>query len=416
MTANEDSVMLYHVRHAESRLSRFYESFKIVLVTGARQVGKSTLLAHCLPEVKTVVFDPLQDLYGARRDPDMFLDNFPSPLILDEVQYAPELLPALKRRVDRSSRTGQYFLTGSQNLAVLSTVAESLAGRVGILKLEGMTLAELANQPRAQSWLGAYLGDPDSLLDSGTTVSGPLSRYIWRGGLPGLLELRDDVVTDYFSSYVQTYLERDIRTLADVRDLADFGRFLGLCSSFTAQEINDSKLGRKLGMSQTTARRWRDTLVHSYQWRELAPYHGNTIKRVSGKRKGLLCDTGLACYLQRVSSPEGLLASPYLGALFETWAINQIIGQFITLPIAPQAYHWRTSGGAEVDLILELDGYLHPIEIKCKTVLSGHDTRGLRAFRETYPGDRIKTGLIIYAGTELYRIGPQTIAVPWCLM
>lgn len=135
-----------------------------MLITGARQVGKSTLLAHLFPDLRSVVFDPIQDLYGARQDPDLFLNNFPPPLILDEVRFAPELLPALKRRVDRLNAPGQYFLTGSQNLGMLRSVAESLAGHVGILPLQGMSAQELTGWGNRDGWLPAYLNNPDDLL------------------------------------------------------------------------------------------------------------------------------------------------------------------------------------------------------------------------------------------------------------
>jgi len=412
----EASAVLYRHRLAESKLRRLAEHFKVVLVTGARQVGKTTLLQHVLPNLRIVVFDPVQDLYGARRDPDLFLDSFPAPVILDEVQFAPEVLPALKRRVDRSEAAGQYFLSGSQNLSVLRSVAESLAGRVGILQLDGLTPNEILGQGDQPGWLGAYLDDPNSLLDLfGGTLDGlgGLTRFLWRGCLPGLLDVPDDVVPDYFRSYVQTYVERDVRRMEDIRELAGFGRFLGLAAALTAQEINSSQLGREVGVTPGTARRWLDLLASTFQWLELFPFHGNAIKRLSGKRKGFVRDTGMACSLQRVSSPEALAVSPALGALFETWAVNAIHAQFATLTVPPQVYHWRTAGGAEVDILLERDGMLYPIEAKCKTNLNGGDTRSLRAFRETYPLARIMPGLILYAGSECYWVDKETLALPW---
>ncbi len=158
--------MKYRERHLEPRLLRYAKTFKVVLAAGARQVGKSTLLEHVFPNVRHVVFDPVQDLYGARSDPDQFLETFGAPLILDEVQYAPELLPALKRRVDRSEEKGQYFLTGSQNLAVLRNVSESLAGRIGILRLNGLTPAEQAEEASVPSWLGSYLNNTNEFADN----------------------------------------------------------------------------------------------------------------------------------------------------------------------------------------------------------------------------------------------------------
>lgn len=408
--------MRYRARHAESKLKLLADHFKVVLVTGARQVGKSTLLSHLFPGVKTVVFDPVQDIYGARTDPDLFLDSFPPPAILDEIHYAPELLAALKRRVDRVDAPGQYFLTGSQHLGVLRSVAESMAGRVGILHLEGMTVEEMLDRGGEPGWLGCYLDEPVSLLDRLQGVlpeAGPLTRFLWRGGLPGLLDAPDQVVPDFLRSYVQTYVERDVRQMGNIQELASFGRFLDLSGALTAQEINRSQLGRDVGVAPRTARNWLDLLLHTYQWRELPPYHGSTVKRVSGKRKGYIGDTGLACWLQRLSSPEALAASPLLGAIFETWGVNAVHHQFVTLTVPPIAYHWRTVGGAEVDIVLERDGRLYPIEVKCKTHLNGHDSRGLRAFRQTYGPDRVMPALIVYAGEACYRVNPHTIALPW---
>ena len=408
--------MKYRTRHAESKLQQLARHFKVVLITGARQVGKSTLLTHVFSDTKVVVFDPVQDIYGARTDPELFLDSFPPPVILDEVQFVPELLPALKRRVDLTDACGQYLLSGSQNLTVLRSVAESMAGRVGILHLGGMTPHEMTGRGASAGWLRTYLSTPAALPDVFTdTMSelGSLTRFLWRGSLPGLLDAPDDVVPDYLSSYVQTYVERDVRLAQDIREVAGFGRFLGLTGALTAQEINASQLGREIGVTPTTARKWLDLLTATFQWLELSPYQGNTIKRLSGKCKGYVRDAGLACSLQRVSSPEALAVYPALGAIFETWAVNAIHRQFVTLAVPPQPYHWRAFGGAEVDIVLERDGRLHPIEVKCKTRLTKHDTRGLRAFRDTYGQERVAHGLVIYAGSECYRVDKHTTALPW---
>ena len=407
----------YRQRHIEEKFTEYAKYFKVVLVTGARQVGKSTLLAQLLPGVKTFVFDPVQDHYGVRQDPDLFLENFPPPLILDEVQYVPELLSALKRKVDSRNEAGQYFLTGSQNLGLLRSVSESMAGRVGILQLEGMTIHEMSDRPDSL-WLQSFLASPERLLKEhqGLLEVPPLSQVLWRGSLPGTIELPDSILPDYFRSYIQTYVERDIRMLEDIRELATFSRFLGLSAALTAQEINASHLGREIGIAPATGRRWLDLLTYSYQWLELFPYHGSTIKRVSGKRKGYWRDTGIACSLQRISSPDSLAISPLFGAMFETWVVNSIFRQASLLPTPPQLYHWRTSGGAEVDLVMELDGRLYPVEVKAKSILSGHDTSGLRAFRQTYEADKVGPGLVIYAGRECYRLDLDTIALPWNIM
>jgi len=408
--------MDYLERHLEERLLRHAKAFKTVLVAGARQVGKSTLLEHVFPDIKQVVFDPVQDLYGARSDPDRFLDTFGNPLILDEVQYAPELLPALKRRVDRSDEKGQYFLTGSQNLAVLRNVSESLAGRIGILRLDGLTPAERNGEARATSWLRIYLEDPNALAETVNDVEvmqirQSLCEYLWRGELPALAPFENEDVPAYLSSYVQTYVERDIRTMANLSDMAQFGRFLRLCGALTGQEIFQSQLGRELGINPKTSRSWLNLLTWSYQWIELPAYSGNAIKKLSSKPKGHLQDSGLACYLNAIPSPESLLASPSLGHIFEAWGVGWVHRQTQRLPLAPAIYHWRTQNGAEVDAVLDYNGSLFPIEFKAASRLSKHDTRGIQAFRKTYGNSVI--GVVVYGGDEPYQISEHAIAVPW---
>jgi len=412
--------MIFKERIAQKRVRDLAKLFKMVLITGARQVGKSSLLAHLFPELRIFVFDPVQDLYGARADPDLFLTNFPGPIILDEIQYVPELLPALKRKVDQSEQHGQYFLTGSQQLSVLKTVSESLAGRVGIIELgpmipqEQYAIASLTTQ--TTNWLDHYLTDPHTFqkqFRGVMNIAPSLYETVWRGGMPGTIEIPDLSMADYFSSYIQTYVERDVRLLENIQDVATFGRFFALLSALTAQEINFSQLGREIGISPSTAERWLNLLRYTYQWHEVWPYHGNAIKRISSKPKGFLSDTGIACYMQRISSAQALGGNPLLGALFETFCFAMIKGLASDLSVAPYFYHWRTTAGAEVDLVLERDGNLYPIEIKCKTNITGHDIRGIHAFRQTYAQKRIMPGLILYAGSECYWVDGHTIAFPW---
>ncbi len=408
--------MKYLSRLAETKTLQHAQLFKVVLVTGARQVGKSTLLKHLFPEHKVIVFDPIQDIHGARKDPDLFLDSFPAPLILDEIQYAPELLPALKRRVDLSPDSGQYLLTGSQNLGLLKTVAETLAGRVGVVDLAPMTYWELEEIPGDRCWLPHYLDDVETLLGSAANDSSQLQRHIWRGGMPGLIPFPDSAVPDYFRAYVQTYVERDVLTIQNIRDMQLFDRFLGLMSALTGQEINASQLGREVGVSPKIARNWLDLLKIANQWWEVPPYHGNTIKRLSGKWKGYITDAGLGCWLQRLYSSETLIGSPQLGALFETMIVSSIRQQGLLLGMEPGVWHWRTRAGAEVDLILEYGGTFYPIEIKAKTNPNGHDARGIIAFRKTYPELNIGPGLVVCACREARWVSENVMAVPWNLV
>jgi predicted AAA+ superfamily ATPase len=276
-----------------------------------------------------------------------------------------------------------------------------------------MTGDEFYNSQSDKSWLGEFLENgsiPQRVSRFLHTDS--LSHFLWRGTMPGLINAPDSMVAPYFDSYIQTYIERDVRMQEDIKNISDFGRFVRLCSSLTAQKINSSQIGREIGVTPQTARRCLDLLIHSFQWIEIEPFSGNTIKRISGKKKGYLTDTGLAAYLQRISSPDALMGTGFFGALFETYAVNSIIKTVSLMTMKPGIYHWRTAGGAETDLVLDYNGKLFPVEIKAKTNLSMHDAGGIGAFFKTYP-ERSKTGVIIYAGSEVYQVKENIWAVPW---
>ncbi len=407
---------MYKKRYLEDKISRIVNHFKVILIVGARQVGKSTLLGTMFPTYKHLIFDPVQDPYGAKTSPNNFFKNFPGPLILDEIQFVPELLSVLKREVDQSDAKGQYLMTGSQNFSIMKNVSESLAGRIAILNLSGITPFEIAGSSLQENWFVRYLENPNSVAfhcKQTLPQKESLFNTLWRGSFPGIMDAPPEVIQTFFSGYVQTYVERDIRTIENLKDFTLFNRFLGLAAALTSQEMNYSQLGREIGIVPATANRWLDALTYTYLWIEILPYSGNTIKRLSKKPKGYIADTGLACYLQRITSPDALAGHPLLGPLFESFCISMIISLCNSLPMAPKLYHWRTSGGAEVDLILEKDGMLYPIEIKIASTISLNDTRGIKAFRDTYPNAKIAPGIILYTGSECYLIDDNIIAMPW---
>ncbi|MBN8829007.1 MAG: ATP-binding protein [Sphingobacteriia bacterium] len=406
---------MYKKRHIEDKLKQISKYFKIVLLLGPRQVGKSTLLSKLYPDLKHITFDPIQDIYGAKQDPDLFLNNFPAPIILDEIQFTTELLPTIKRRVDLTDEKGLYYLTGSQNIYMMKSLSESLAGRVVIMQLGGMTPYELNDVPN-NNWVDIYLDSPGDLPNYFKGLipnTDNLYNILWRGNYPGLIDAPNEIVRQFYFSYIQTYIERDVRILENIQDLSLFDRFLGLAAALTAQEINYSQLGREIGIMHVTANRWLNLLEHSYLWIETQPYSGNTIKRLSKKRKGYIADTGIACYLQQISTPEALARSPLFGSLFETYCVAMIYNICHSLNMTPRFYHWRTNGGAEVDLILEINNTLYPIEIKGKSVVGIKDCSGIKAFKDTYPKSKIAPGLVIYAGTSCHYIDKDIIAMPW---
>lgn len=412
--------MKYIKRALEEKLKAYVASFPCILVCGARQVGKSTLLEH-LYGVRTFVFDPVEDLYGARQDPDLFLKNNPPPLVLDEIQYAPELIPALKRAVDRDRRPGMYLIAGSQQWEVMRHLAESLAGRVAIIELPAFSLDEQFAKQRPDwfsRWLEHAPAGVDAAMDSLQGFrSGALSstRRIWRGGFPEVQTLDDEVVPGWMRGYVGTYLQRDVRSLLGVRDETQFAAFLALCASLTAQECNYNHLGRDIGLSAPSAKRWIGVLRGTFQWLEIPAFSANHIKRLSGRPKGYLGDTGLACYLMRISSDQAVQGHPAFGALFETLVATEIHKRIQPMPLPPTLYHYRQHSGAEVDLVVEKDGLLFPVEIKSSARIHPMDARSISVFQEKM-GARAQVGLVIHAGDRILRLNDRCLAMPFDLM
>jgi len=408
--------VMYKERLITNRLKKLASTFPVVVLTGARQSGKSTLLSHVFSQTEAVVFDASMDLTGARQDPDMFLDNHPSPVILDEIQYAPEVVSAIKRRVDKNRKPGLYILTGSQQWSVMKSISESLAGRAVFLQLEAFALSEIYQTISDKNWLERWLaGDVKGFIASIGKIqpTRTLYEHLWRGWLPESDALDLEFIPDFYRSYIQTYIERDARLQLEVGDWQQFGKFIQLASALTAQEVNYSQLGREIGINYQTARQWLVVLKSTFQWFEVSAYSGNAIKKISGKAKGYIADSGLTCALNRISSHKSLGGHPLLGALFETAVVAEIRKLANALSTPPQLYHWRSHGGAEVDLILERDGVLYPIEIKAKSHPNKSDTRGIAAFRKTYPKSTIGPGLVLCPCEAFIKISELDYALPW---
>jgi predicted AAA+ superfamily ATPase len=393
----------------------------VVVVSGARQVGKTTLLRHVFPELDYVVFDPTIDMENARAEPDLFLHNHRLPLVLDEIQYAPELVSAVKRRVEEAqARPGMFLLTGSQKWQVMRTLAESLAGRVAFLDLQGFSIQELSGADAEANWLGRWTDDADGSLASQPPIATSLGRtlweWLWRGTMPGANALDADLVRDFWTGYHRTYVERDALLAGSVEDWQRFGQFLGLMSALTAQEVNASQLGRDIGITPQTARRWLAILAGTFQWVEHPAFARNAVKRVSAKPKGYLADTGLACTHARISAPASLGGHSLAGALFETAMVNEIHKRAAILSGGVAHAHWRAAGGAEVDLLLERNGVLYPFEIKLTANPSWRDASGLVAFRKAYPERHIAKGAILCGTQRAFWVSEDVAALPWNLV
>lgn len=427
--------MKYRSRSIEKTLRDLCDHFPVVAVLGARQVGKSTLIEHLFgSEYDVVVFDPVQDIQQARAEPDLFLANHPGKLFLDEVQYAPELLASIKRRVDQSHEPGQFILSGSQNLSVIKNITESLAGRVAIVDLHGLAFKEVQDvadaallwdwvnggrrsasgscEPTARREVGGQA--PETIHQGGEPP--PWYEAVFRGGFPGTLDLPESLLPRFFSSYLKTYVERDIRTVADIGNLQLFARFFQLLGALSGTEINASQIGRDLDIDRRTALAWKSVLESTYQWTEIPAFSRNPVKRVVGKSKGIFSDTGMLCHLQRIASPEMIASHPLQGRIIETWVITEIFKICSSWTAAPGFYHYRSAGGAEVDLILELNGRLFPVEIKSKAHPSKKDAGGIKSFRQAFPNEDIADGLLVCATPHPYRISDDVLALPWHML
>ncbi len=370
---------MYHKRTLESFLKKASGQFPVTLVTGPRQVGKTTILQHLGKGKRTyVTLDDPTLAALAREEPALFLQRFPPPVLIDEIQYAPELLPHIKIMVDKERKNGMFWLTGSQQFQLMQGVTESLAGRVGIINLLGLSLKELqGHADKAVPFLPIGKQLQDRL-----EISLPLSlqdiyRIIWRGAFPAFA-LEEEADRDiFYSSYIQTYLQRDVRDLANVGDEGAFLKFLRAAAARTGQLLNMSDMARDASISVPTAKRWLSILETSGIVFLLEPYHSNTTKRLVKAPKLYFLDTGLCAYLTEWSSPETLEAGAMSGAILETFIFTEILKSYWHNGKRAPLYYYRDKDKKEVDLLIVQDGMIYPLEIK-KT--ASPDKRTVRHF------------------------------------
>lgn len=355
-------------------VSRF---FPVVLLTGPRQVGKSTLLELCAESGRGVVsLDDLDERDLARRDPALFLQRHRPPLIIDEVQYAPELFSAIKIAVDRSRQMGQFWLTGSQKFDLMQGITESLAGRVAILDLLGLSQAELtgratearpflpaADWPSTGTGTGTGSGSPPGQAAAPRDLMS-LYRTIWRGSFPRIA-LDDQLPRDiFFNSYVQTYIQRDVRALTRVGDELAFHRLVRAAAARTGQLLNYADLARDVDVDQKTVKSWLGILETSGLIYLLPPWHSNLTKRLVKTPKLYFLDTGLCAFLTQWTSPESLEAGAMSGALLETYVLGEILKSYWHQGRSVNLSFYRDRDGREIDLLIDQDDRLYPIEIK----------------------------------------------------
>ena len=395
------------------------DTMRVVVLTGARQTGKTTLAQELGREDGRVfiTLDRPETLELAESDPEALWEGL-ERVTIDEVQRSPQLLNLLKIEVDRNPAKGRFLLTGSANLLLMESVSDSLAGRAGYISLPPFTLAERmsveggrllrrlleASSSAAVLKLGADFPSRDVLT---------ISRAVFDGGYPEALQLDSDQARNVWrEGYVATYLERDLRNLSAIADLPDFLRLLRLAVLRSGQLVNIDGLARDAGLASSTARRWLNLLEVSCQTVSLPAYATSRSKRLIKSPKLYPTDSGLACYLCGITESTSLENSPQLGPLFEGYVLQHLAAFAALLPARAELLYWRTTRGEEVDFVVETPARLLPIEVKTSRTLVGRDLRGLNAFLGEYP-DGAPFGVVLYAGQEWMRPARNVVAIPW---
>ena len=362
MNMNSDK---YIKRDMEGLVLSLSEEYSCVLVSGPRQVGKSTMLKHIMKSDRNVVtLDDLNERALAKTDPEMFLAMHPAPVLIDEVQYAPELFPYIKMRIDNGAPAGSYWLTGSQAFKLMKLAQESLAGRVALLHLSSISQNEFygsgENIPFSVSGEEIAKRSRERIP---TDVNGMFER-VFKGTMPGHISGKYTNRDVFYSSYLQTYLERDVSEMIDGVDKVRFLDFIRAAACRAGQQLNVHAIASDVGIADDTASRWLEVLEKSDIIFYLRPYSNNLLKRTVKIPKMYFFDTGLVAYLTRYSSPDILANGSINGAILENYIVSEIRKTYLNAGMECYLHYYRDKDTKEIDLIIESDGLLHPLEIK----------------------------------------------------
>ena len=380
--------------------------FPVVLLCGARQVGKSTLVLSLCEHYITL--DDITQLDGARADPKRFIQDLPRPIVIDEIQKAPELLPAIKEEVDRKRKNGDFLLTGSANLLGYKKVTESLAGRMGVMELLPLSCREMAN--RADANLADDLFSAEWPNNKTPQSSNLLLDSLLQGGYPELQRIHTQRGRNlWFSSYVSTYIERDVRDIGELRHIDRFIHLLNILAPRSATLLNKAELSRTAGIEQKTLTNYLSLLEMVFQIKRIHPYSANLGKRFVKSPKLFFTDSGVLCHLLGLNSKEILRNSSYYGAILETFVFTELLKAVQYSESPTRLWHYRTSDQHEIDLLIERDGKVIPVEIKAAKTVRKKDFKHIEDLQSR--NSTVKNGVIFYQGEQLVPFG-KNYAMP----
>ena len=380
--------------------------FPVVLLCGARQVGKSTLVLSLCEHYITL--DDITQLDGARADPKRFIQDLPRPIVIDEIQKAPELLPAIKEEVDRKRKNGDFLLTGSANLLGYKKVTESLAGRMGVMELLPLSCREMAN--RADANLADDLFSAEWPNNKTPQSSNLLLDSLLQGGYPELQRIHTQRGRNlWFSSYVSTYIERDVRDIGELRHIDRFIHLLNILAPRSATLLNKAELSRTAGIEQKTLTNYLSLLEMVFQIKRIQPYSTNLGKRFVKSPKLFFTDSGVLCHLLGLNNKDNLRNSSYYGAILETFVFTELLKAVQYSESPTRLWHYRTSDQHEIDLLIERDGKVIPVEIKAAKTVRKKDFKHIEDLQSR--NSTVKNGVIFYQGEQLVPFG-KNYAMP----